>query len=205
MPSAAFIESMPFVLRWEGGYVNHPSDPGGATNRGVTQRVYDAWRSNRGMPPQDVRLLSEDEMHAIYESGYWRAARCDDLQRRLDLAQFDTAVNMGPGRAIRFLQTAIGCPVDGGFGAITLHAVQQCPDVSGALITYCAERQAFYDRLVARNPALAIFHRGWSNRLDALGRELALPGFEANARGDPWDAAPVQRIPDFGIDPAYDL
>ncbi len=205
MPSIAFMESLPFVLRWEGGYVNHPSDPGGATNRGVTQAVYEAWRRDRGMPPQDVRLLADHEMHAIYEANYWQVGRCDDLQRRLDLAQFDTAVNMGPSRAIRFLQAALGCPVDGGFGAVTLSAVQQCRDVTGALATYCAEREAFYDRLIDRKPALAVFHRGWSNRLNALRREIGLLAYEGTPRGEAGDEGPVKRIPDFGVDPEYDL
>ena len=50
MPSAAFEASLPFVLRWEGGFVDHPNDPGGRTNKGVTQKVYDAWRKRQGLP-----------------------------------------------------------------------------------------------------------------------------------------------------------
>src|SRR5215212_9684838 len=96
MPSAAFQASLPFILRWEGGYVNHPADPGGATNKGVTQRVYDDWRVRRGMPARDVRQIMDDEVHAIYEAGYWTPPHCDLLPRPLDLVQFDTAVNMGP-------------------------------------------------------------------------------------------------------------
>ena len=65
MPSPALTDSMPFVLRWEGGYVNHPADPGGATNKGVTQKVYDSWRKRQGLATRDVRQLEEAEMHAI--------------------------------------------------------------------------------------------------------------------------------------------
>ena len=97
MPSSAFVASLPFILRWEGGYVNHPADRGGATNKGVTQKVYDDWRTRQGLAARDVRQLEDAEMHAIYEAGYWLPPRCDLLQRRLDLVQFDTAVNMGVG------------------------------------------------------------------------------------------------------------
>jgi lysozyme family protein len=71
MPSAAFEASLPFVLRWEGGFVDHPNDPGGRTNKGVTQRVYDAWRKRQGLPVRDVKRLDDTELHRIYESGYW--------------------------------------------------------------------------------------------------------------------------------------
>ena len=81
MPSAAFQASLPFILRWEGGYVNHPADPGGATNKGVTQRVYDDWRVRRGMPARDVRQITDGEVHAIYEAGYWRRRRAATCSR----------------------------------------------------------------------------------------------------------------------------
>ena len=135
MPSAAFEAALPFILRWEGGFVDHPADPGGRTNRGVTQRVYNAWRARQGLPGRDVKHIGEAEVHAIYESGYWVPPRCDLLAQPLDLVQFDTAVNMGPGRAVRFLQQAVGCGVDGDFGPATERAVLACDggDATGVL------------------------------------------------------------------------
>ena len=62
-----FDTALAFALRWEGGYVNHPADPGGATNKGVTQRAYDAWRVRRGQTKRDVRAITGAEVHAIYE------------------------------------------------------------------------------------------------------------------------------------------
>ena len=135
MPSAAFEAALPFILRWEGGFVDHPADPGGRTNRGVTQRVYNAWRARQGLPGRDVKHIGEAEVHAIYESGYWVPPRCDLLAQPLDLVQFDTAVNMGPGRAVRFLQQAVGCGVDGDFGPATERAVLAC-DGGDAVLTY---------------------------------------------------------------------
>ena len=101
MPSAAFEAALPFVLRWEGGFVDHPNDPGGRTNKGVTQKVYDAWRRRQGLPQRDVKMIEHNEVLAIYEGGYWIPPRCDLLERQLDLVQFDTAVNMGIGRAVK--------------------------------------------------------------------------------------------------------
>lgn len=203
MPSAAFEASLPFVLRWEGGFVDHPNDPGGRTNKGVTQRVYDAWRKRQGLPVRDVKRLDDTELHRIYESGYWIPPHCDRLARQLDLVHFDTAVNMGPGRAVRFLQKAAGCGVDGDFGSQTEKAVQACRP--GDLIaSYCATREAYYRELVRRNASLGVFLKGWLNRLNALRHEVGLAGFEAAPRGGV-DEAGARRIPDIGEDTAYDF
>jgi lysozyme family protein len=206
MSSASFDDSLPFVLRWEGGYINHPADPGGATNKGVTQKVYDAWRIGQGRPAQDVRQITDAEVHAIYEGGYWRPPRCDALLRKLDLVHFDTAVNMGPGRAVRFLQGALGTKVDGSFGPGTERALpDNADDLAGALARYCDARQAYYLRLIEQNPKLAVFSKGWMNRLNALRKEIGLPGFEADVPLDYGDTDRIGRVPDTGVDPAYDL
>ena len=126
MPSPAFDAAMPFILRWEGGFVDHPKDPGGRTNKGVTQRVYTAWRARRGLPQQDVKFITDGEVKEIYEGDYWLPPRCNQLPTKLDLVQFDTAVNMGVGRAVRILQGAVGCGVDGQFGPGTAQAVARC-------------------------------------------------------------------------------
>lgn len=204
MPTNAFAESLPFVLRWEGGYVNDPDDPGGATNKGVTQKVYDGWRRRQGQDPQDVRHISDAEMHTIYEADYWLPPRCDLLQRQLDLVQFDTAVNMGVGRAVRLLQGALGCGVDGDFGPKTRAAAASC-DLGGTIIAYCDQREAFYRDLAARRPNMKRFLNGWLNRLNSLRAEVGLPGFESAPRVDFGDTSHVARIPDLGEDPNLDF
>jgi lysozyme family protein len=204
MPSTAFDAALPFVLRWEGGFVDHPKDPGGRTNKGVTQRVYTAWRARRGLPHQDVRHITDAEVKAIYESDYWLPPRCDQLPARLDLVQFDTAVNMGVGRAVRFLQASVGCQVDGAFGPSTAKGAAEC-DLWTALTAYCDAREAYYRRLAERRPELAVFLRGWLNRLNALRAEVGLPGFEAAAPLDFGDAGYIARIPDVGVDSNYDI
>jgi lysozyme family protein len=204
VPSAAFTASLPFILRWEGGYVNHPADPGGATNKGVTQRVYDDWRTRQGLPARDVRQLEDAEMHAIYEADYWLPPRCDLLQRQLDLVQFDTAVNMGVGRAVRMLQGALGCDVDGDFGPATRRAADAC-SLGATIKAYCDAREAYYRRLAEQRPKLAVFLKGWLNRLNALRKEVGLPGFEAAVPLDFGDAGYIAKIPDVGENREYDL
>lgn len=204
MPSAQLSSSLKFVLRWEGGFVNHPDDPGGRTNKGITQKVYDQWRARQGAPVQDVKLIGDAEVEAIYEAGYWLAARCDLLDDPLFLVQFDTAVNMGVGRAVRFLQDAVNCPVDGDFGPGTEKAFAAC-DRGAAVIRYCNSREAFYGRLIAKNPKLETFRKGWLNRLNALRKEAGLPGFESAKDFGPVAGEHYMRIPDIGEDPAFDL
>lgn len=201
MPSAAFEKCIPFILRWEGGFVDHPNDPGGRTNKGVTQKVYDDWRTRKGQARQDVKLIDEAEVHAIYESGYWLPPRCDLLLDPLDLVQFDTAVNMGVGRAVRLLQRCAGCEPDGDFGPATKDAVA-ASDCGSMVAAYCDAREAYYRQLAAAKPKLQVFLKGWLNRLNALRHEVGLPGFEAVPRGiDFGETGYVAKVPDFDDDP----
>lgn len=197
MSNASFDASLPFVLRWEGGFVNHPADPGGATNRGITQKVYEGWRRDQGLAERSVRELEDAEMRAIYRGNYWQPPRCEDLGAPLDLIQFDTAVNMGVGRAVRLLQQAVGAETDGRFGPGTLQCVVNC-EPGEVLVDYCQAREDFYRQLVARKPDMAVFLKGWLNRLNALRREVGLPGFEsASGEVDFGDAGYVAKVPEF--------
>lgn len=197
MNAPSFDAALRFVLRWEGGFVDHPNDPGGRTNKGVTQKVYDGWRMRQGQSPRDVRLIEDFEVDSIYASDYWVPPRCDLLETPLDLVQFDTAVNMGVGRAVRFLQASVRCEVDGDFGPATQRAVAQC-DAGTVLGTYCDRREAFYRGLAQDNPKLAVFLKGWLNRLNALRKEVGLPGFEGIDQVDFGDVGYIARVPDIG-------
>lgn len=204
MPTAAFLDALPFVLQWEGGYVNHPNDPGGATNKGVTQKVYDAWRERQGLAERDVRQLEESELHALYESGYWVPPKCPALDTPLDLVQFDTAVNMGVGRAVRFMQKAVGATPDGAWGPGTQACVDGC-DLGATLVNYCQVREDYYRQLAANNPKLQVFLKGWLNRLNALRKRIGLPGYESvDDAIDFGEAGYIARVPDIGEDPAFD-
>ena len=204
MPSEGLKNALPFVLRWEGGFVDHPNDPGGRTNKGITQSVYNAWRNRQGLQQADVKAITDAEVHAIYESDYWLRSRCDLLADPLTLVHFDTAVNMGVGRAVRFLQATVGCGVDGDFGPGTAKAVQNC-DAAEVVTSYCNTREKFYRRIVEKKPDQSVFLKGWMNRLNSLRKEIGLPGFES-ARGlDFGDASYIKRIPDIGESEDFDI
>lgn len=203
MDNSALDAALKFVLRWEGGFVDHPADPGGRTNKGVTQKVYDGWRRRQGQPPRDVKDITNDEVHTIYASDYWVPPRCDLLGTPLGMVQFDTAVNMGVGRAVRFLQASVGCGVDGDFGPGTEAAVAGC-DAGSTVKAYCDRREAYYRSLAQQRPPMAVFLKGWLNRLNSLRHEVGLPGHESIARGlDFGDAPYIARVPDIGEDPTW--
>ena len=204
MPSSPFESALPFILRWEGGFVDHPSDPGGRTNKGVTQRTYTNWLSQRGLPERDVKQITDAEVKAIYEKDYWLPPRCNELPSQLDLVQFDTAVNMGVGRAVRFLQAAVGCGADGRYGTETAQAVARC-EARTTLAAYCEAREAFYRRLVAAKPDLKVFLAGWLNRLNSLRKEVGLKTFGFAESPGPPGSAPMMKIPDLGVDASFDV
>ena len=78
------------ILHHEGGYVNHPRDPGGETNLGVTKRVYEEFGGEK-----DMKDLTVEDVAIIYKKGYWDKCKCDSLPSGLDLVVFDFAVNAG--------------------------------------------------------------------------------------------------------------
>ncbi|WP_082555208.1 glycoside hydrolase family 108 protein [Devosia sp. Root635] len=111
-----FARALSAVLKQEGGYVDHPADPGGATNMGITHKTLARWRMVSPwwkLPKSAVMELQRPEAAKIYRANYWDAVRGDDLPSGLDLALFDFAVNSGPGRAVKMLQTIVGVTADG--------------------------------------------------------------------------------------------
>lgn len=155
-----FDASLALVLRHEGGYVNHPRDPGGATNRGVTQAVYDDWRVGNGHCEQSVKLIAPDEVRAIYKKRYWDKIRGDDLPAGIDYCVFDFAVNSGVSRASRYLQEAVGVDVDGVIGQATIAAVKAEP-ADRIINEVCTLRQRFLEGL----RTFPTFGKGWTRRV----------------------------------------
>jgi lysozyme family protein len=98
-----FPISLQATLKWEGGYVNDPRDPGGSTYEGVTQTTYNLFRRNRDLPIRSVVSMDHAERDEIYKTKYWDMANCDDLAAGVDLLSFDIAVNSGPGRVLKWL------------------------------------------------------------------------------------------------------
>ena len=111
-----FDECLKLILHHEGGYVNHPKDPGGETNMGVTKRVYEKWCMENDLQQKDMKDLEFDDVAPIYKKNYWDRVKADELPEGLDLCVFDWAVNSGTGRAAKKLQSMIGTVADGGIG-----------------------------------------------------------------------------------------
>lgn len=164
MAAKNFETSLSKVLRHEGGYVNHPSDPGGPTNKGVTQRVYDAYRLNNGQHTQSVRYIADRELADIYRNQYWHAVRGNELPDGVDYAVFDYAVNSGPARAIRDLQRVIGETQDGVIGQRTLARVNGANDREGLIHDYLDRRLAFLRSL----KTWRTFGKGWASRVASV-------------------------------------
>lgn len=144
----------------EGGYSNHPDDPGGATMKGVTQATYDAYRLRMGHAPKDVREISDAEVEMIYRQQYWNAVSADALPEGVAYCVFDAAVNSGPGRAVRWLQREVEAKVDGVVGNETITKARMS-DVSQVINRYCDRRLAFMKRLKHWNS----FKNGWTTRV----------------------------------------
>lgn len=162
MARANFAAALSAVLDHEGGYVDHPRDPGGATNLGVTIGTLSDWLGRKATKTE-VRALTVEKVKPIYKARYWDVVRGDDLPAGLDFAVFDFAVNSGPARAAMYLQTILGVAPDGVIGPITLAAIAK----HGTLMLInelCAHRLSFLERL----STWPTFGRGWTNRVNGV-------------------------------------
>ena len=162
-----FDKCMEMLLVHEGGYVNHPSDPGGMTNLGVTKKTYDHHHGT-DIDEEGMRNLTVQDVMPIYRTNYWERCRCQDLPSGVDWAVFDWAVNSGPGRSVKALQRAVGALEDGIIGAQTLMAVtaSQPHEIINRI---AAHRDSYYCELKHFDS----FGRGWIRRNDET-REQAL-------------------------------
>lgn len=163
------------VLRHEGGYADHPADPGGATNLGITRRTLADWRKVSpwwALDKAQVRNLKRADAARIYRANYWDRIRAGALPPGLDLALFDFAVNSGPDRAVRSLQTELKVAVDGRIGPLTLNAIKTriaLEGGAGLIDALCNQRLSFLTQL----STYATFGKGWSARVAAV-RQAAL-------------------------------
>jgi len=158
-------EALKHILKYEGGYVHHKDDPGGRTNLGVTQRVWEEW-TGKPATEEDMRGLTPEMVSPLYKKRYWDAVRGDDLPSGVDLCVFDCAVNAGVGRASKFLQQAVGVTADGQIGPKTIAAVTSKP-AEEVIEAFCNLREAHYKSL----STFATFGKGWMNRLGAVEAE----------------------------------
>jgi len=154
-----FEDCLAHVLASEGGFVNHPKDPGGMTNLGCTKAV---WEEFIGHPVSEagMRALTPADVAPLYKRKYWDKVAGDQLPSGLDYAVFDAAINSGPGRAAKWLQEVAGVPADGAIGPKTLAAIAEFTPAT-LIAHYNDKRLQFLESL----PTWGTFGKGWGNRV----------------------------------------
>ena len=155
-----FKRCLELVLKSEGGYIDHPKDPGGRTNLGVTQAVWEEWVGHP-VTEKEMRELTLEKVAPMYEMKYWRTSYCEKLPQGLNLLVFSMAVNTGSGRAVKLLQRCLGLVEDGAIGPKTMAKIQECSQVD-LVERYSATRKAFYEGL----KLFPVFGKGWLNRTE---------------------------------------
>ena len=185
MAASSYDEALARLLAHEGGYSNHPSDPGGPTNFGIT--IYDYRRYLKpNATAADVRTMKVEDAKAIYRSKYWDAMRCDELAPGVDYCIFDYGVNSGTGRAPKVLQRLIRAPVTGRMDDATVR-LARAHDSKRLIADICDERLAFLQGL----STWRVFGNGWGRRVREV-RAAAL-AMAARAGAKPADGAVVTR------------
>ena len=154
-----FDAALKAVLHHEGGFVNHPADPGGMTNLGCTKKVWEEWVGHE-VDEKAMRSLTPADVAPLYKKKYWDAVKGDELPDGVDYIMFDTAINSGPGRAVKFLQGCVGADMDGALGPKTL-AAAKAADPKQLVEDYAKRRLSFLQDL----PTWGTFGKGWGRRV----------------------------------------
>ena len=186
-----FEKALSEVLKHEGGFVNHPKDPGGATNKGITFGTYRRY-INRSGTVDDLRRITDEQVARVYRRHYWDKIKGDELPSGVDFAVFDFAVNSGPSRAAKFLQSLVGATQDGKIGPRTLAATINQPSVT-LINALMDKRLAWLKRLRTWRS----FGRGWSRRIDGV-RTVALQMTAKRHKRTPNPIKPRSSLPSRG-------
>lgn len=171
---STYARAMKGIRISEGGWSNHPKDPGGATNYGIIQTVYDDFRKRKGMSKQSVRLISEPEVNEIYKTQYADKIHYDELPAGIDYATLDGAVNSGVSRGAKWLQSALGVSSDGKIGSQTI-AAAGAADAIKTVKSMCAKRMSFLRGLTI----FSTFGKGWTSRVARVEAESVSMAMEA--------------------------
>lgn len=180
---AKFEKSIPVILKHEGGYVNHPNDPGSATNFGVSLRFLKDhledgdFDKDGDVDAEDIKNMTIRDAMNIYHKHWWAKYKYGNINdQTIATKVLDFSVNMGAKRAHILLQQALNkafglkLTVDGVIGPATFSVINgiEEDDEQRLLTAYCDEAWGFYQRLIANKPSLAVFKRGWYNRAYSL-------------------------------------
>lgn len=157
-----FDKALAAVLQHEGGFVHNSADPGGMTNLGCTKKVWEEW-AGHDVNERAMRALTPSDVAPLYKQKYWDKVHGDDLPNGVDYIMFDTAINSGPGRAVKFLQGCVGADMDGALGPKTL-ALVAAADKKELVEDYAKRRLSFLTDL----PTWSTFGKGWSRRVNEV-------------------------------------
>ena len=148
------------MIKSEGGFVNNPKDPGGATNWGVTKAVWESW-VKRMVTVDDIKKLTQEDVKPLYYQNYWLPVKADQLPTGVDFLVFSFGVNAGVGRATKVLQTSLGTVADGQIGPNTMKKIQEA-DAKNLIEKFSNAKISFYKSL----STFATFGKGWLNRVE---------------------------------------
>ena len=183
---ATFESAIPVILEHEGGFVNHPNDPGGATNFGISLRFLADYPEvgdfdqDGDVDVEDIANMTVEQAMLVYRMFWWDKFRYDRINdQTIATKVFDFSVNMGASRAHKLLQSALNkafgldLTVDGILGNASISAINVCQDGDEEQVlleAYCMEAWGFYQRLIANNSRFKVFERGWKKRAFSIGQ-----------------------------------
>lgn len=179
--------AIPLILKHEGGYVNHPNDPGGPTNKGITLATFRRYIKPKGSIA-DLKALTEAQAVVVYKRQYWDAVNADLLPAGVDYAVADFAVNSGPARAAKYLQRVVGAAQDGRIGPATIAAVEKLP-AANVINDLCDARLSFMKR-IGGGKLWKTFGRGWSRRVRDVREQSLIWAAQTPPRGLPTPQPP---------------
>lgn len=171
----AYNASIDFLLKWEGGYVDHPNDKGGPTNRGITIPVLKVAQAQGIVKHSNIKDLTKEEAMAIYKVNYWNRHGWNELAWPVCAAMLDISVNHGARGWALIVQRACnklgaGLVVDGKYGAKSKAALWSLSrrEPKGLALAICDMKQDYYNRIVTGDASQKVFLKGWTNRVVAL-------------------------------------
>lgn len=167
---AGFKEAVETILKHEGGFVNNQHDRGGATNWGITQRVYEAYKG-RAVTIDEIKNMPRTDAIAIYKRNYWDTIKGDQIKfYSVALTMFDQAVNRGVGSVIKQAQRVVGLSPDGVLGSKTLASINIMPEPD-FISKFLTESVKSYNAIVEKNPSQNVFIAGWLKRVESLRKD----------------------------------
>ena len=164
---ADYRNIIPFIKRFEGGYVNHPNDKGGCTNMGVTISTFRQYYG-RNKTCEDLRKLTEEQWQYIFKKGFWDRIQGDKIECQSVANMIADYVWASGVYGIKYVQKLLGVSADGVIGAKTLLAINSYPSSKELFERIRQRRLDHFDAIVKNNPSQKVFLKGWKRRVNSM-------------------------------------